>query len=157
MSRDRRPIAVGQSVETLHNRQSTRRKGLGLGLAVAFSALLGSAALSILVLLKIQQLGGPDLLRRSSPELVILRLALTVPLPLVAAILISRLPRTRRALLVWMASIATALALQLPFLFPRHVGGGILIAIALTANLVGLALARGRRFGELCARFDDRS
>jgi hypothetical protein len=63
-----------------------RRKGFGVGLVVAFAALLGSAALSILILLHLRNMGGPDLLTRVPPEMVLVRLAVTVPLPLVGRV-----------------------------------------------------------------------
>jgi hypothetical protein len=133
-----------------------RRKGFGVGLVVAFAALLGSAAHSILILLHLRNMGGPDLLTRVPPEMVLVRLAVTVPLPLVAAVFISKLPGSRRALTIWMCATAVALAVQLPFLFLRHTGGALFISIALAANVVGLVLARGRGFRNLCQRFEDK-
>ena len=130
--------------------------GFGRALIVAGTALISGAALSVLLLLNLRSLGGPDLLRRLPPEMVVLRLLLMVPCPAVATYLIIRLPRTQRALRVWMMITAVATGVQLPFLFPTHVGGGAFIATALAANIVGIAVARGRQFQDLCAKLEEK-
>jgi hypothetical protein len=88
--------------------------------------------------------------------MVLVRLAVTVPLPFVAAVFISKLPRSRRALTIWMSVTTVALAVQLPFLFPRQTDGAIFISVAVRANVAGLVLARGRGFRNLCQRFEDK-
>jgi hypothetical protein len=131
-----------------------RPEGFGLAMVVGGTALLGSAAFSILLLLRLADLGGPTLLKPVPPEWVVVRLLVGLPAPLVAAICVLRLPRSRGALTNWMGSTGIALAIQLPFLFPEHTGGGAFIATALAVNVVGFLVARGRRFRALCDRLE---
>jgi hypothetical protein len=127
-----------------------KRYGFAQAKMVTGAALLSSAALSVLLLFQIGQWGGPNLLRRVPPELVVLRLMLSLPFPAVATVLVLRLPRSRRALAIWMIITAVAITVQIPFLFPEHVGGAVFILLALAANLAGLILANGQPFRTLC-------
>lgn len=129
-----------------------RPEGFGLGMLVAGGALLGSAALSLVVLVRIHEWGGPNLLKRVPADLVLLRLVLTTPLPLIAAIAIGYLPSSRRFTATWMGITAALIALNLPGLIRHHPGGAAFVAIALGANVIGLLVATGKRFRDTCTR-----
>jgi hypothetical protein len=132
----------------------TSRPKLGVAIFVGWAALFASAVLGVALAFDVHRSGGPDLLSHARPEITVFRLVVLLPAPGVAAFTILGLPRTRVFLIVWLAIIAVSLALHIPLLFPEHAGAGAVVLLALVMSSIGLALARGRRFREICAVYD---
>lgn len=133
-----------------------KKRGRLYLLLVGMPAVFSGAALSVALFVDWQEAGGIDWLHPLPLPLAALRLVLSAGGPLLSVFFVSRLDRTPGWLSAWMFAVAAVLAAHIALFYESHPGGTAFLALALIADLGGLAVLRTAAFRQAIREFFER-